>query len=746
MNFLKSTFILLFTAVALTLNAQEIKLDDGWKFKTGDNLSWANPGFDDSNWSNIEINRYWEDQGYKDYDGYAWYRLKVVIPSSLKKNAYLKDSIKLLLGSIDDCDQTFLNGTLIGQNGGVKSIKFEDGNAYNVFRRYAISVSSPSIRWDKENVIAVRVHDHYGNGGIYKGPFSLSMVDVIDFLRFDLERSSFEFSNTQSLTKTVYLTNTNNSLSFSGKLVVNIFDTKKNKSISTKAIDAQIKPNSSFSYSFTVPSIEGYEVRYSYSEGNSGNKLFAFQEVPYILTPKPGNAPRINGAKVFGVRPGNAFLYTIAATGEKPLVYLAKDLPTGLKLDEKTGIISGSITKGGEYKVLVSVENKFGKISRDFTIVVGDKISLTPPMGWNSWNCWGLSVSSDKVKQSADAFANSGLREHGWTYVNIDDGWELTHEPANMTRKMICNEKFPDMKALADYVHSKGLKIGIYSSPGPKTCGGYEGSFTYEAEDAKAFADWNIDYLKYDWCSYSAVVPNPDLNGLKKPYEVMREALNKVNRDIVFSLCQYGMGDVWKWGGEVGGNLWRTTGDIEDTWSSVSGIGFKQDACSPYAKPGNWNDPDMLVVGKVGWGPSLHPSKLTANEQYTHISLWCLLSAPLLIGCDLTQLDDFTRNLLTNDEVIDLDQDPLAKQAVPVVKEKDYQIWVKELEDGSKAVGLFNLSAKPAKITFNFKDASLGNKQSLRDLWRQKDLGVFDQKYETVVPSHGVVLIKLSKQ
>jgi len=206
------------------------------------------------------------------------------------------------------------------------------------------------------------------------------------------------------------------------------------------------------------------------------------------------------------------------------------------------------------------------------------------------------------------------------------------------------------------------------------------------------------------------------------------------------------MGDVWKWGGSVGGQSWRTTGDIEDTWESLKNIGFSQSVAAPYAKPGNWNDPDMLVVGWVGWGPKLHPTRLTASEQYTHISLWALLSAPMLMGCDLTRLDEFTLNLLTNDEVIDIDQDPLGKSAVPVIKTPLYEVWVKEMEDGSKAIGLFNLDNNTMKIAVDWAKAGISGKQTVRDVWRQKDIGSFDKSYETSVLPHGVMLVKVTKE
>jgi alpha-galactosidase len=348
----------------------------------------------------------------------------------------------------------------------------------------------------------------------------------------------------------------------------------------------------------------------------------------------------------------------------------------------------------------------------------------------------------------------SGLINHGWTYINIDDCWEikpnsddpiLMGEPRNSQGMINTNKKFPDMKALSDYIHSKGLKMGIYSSPGPLTCAGFTASYQYEEKDAQQYAEWGIDYLKYDWCSYGRIAKDNNLPELKKPYSVMRAALDKVKRDIVYSLCQYGMGNVWEWGAEVGGNSWRTTGDIVDTWESMSGIGFSQAGHEKYARPGNWNDPDMLVVGKVGWGPMLHPTRLTPNEQYTHISLWCLLSSPLLIGCDMTQLDDFTLNLLTNDEVLEVSQDPLGKQASRVSKEGDLEVWAKAMEDGSKAVGLFNRGLWKSEIKARWSDLGIEGKQKVRDLWRQKDLGTYDKEFSATVPRHGVVLVKIVK-
>lgn len=492
-----------------------------------------------------------------------------------------------------------------------------------------------------------------------------------------------------------------------------------------------------------------------------------------ILSPKPAPTPRINGAKVFGVRPGSPFFFRIAATGSRPMTFSADGLPDGLKLNQETGLITGRLDKAGEFVLMLHAKNALGQTNGKLKIICGSQIGLTPAMGWNSWNCFASAVTAEDIKAAADAMVNSGLIEHGWTYINIDDYWQVHRNSSDPTLqgpqrdaegRILPNPRFPDMKGLVDYVHSRGLKIGIYSSPGPWTCGGCVGSFDHELQDAQQYAEWGFDYLKYDWCSYSpeleadrgntAWTPNSvrNLNSsstheraqLMQPYKLMQEALLQQPRDILYSLCQYGMGNVWEWGAEVGGNSWRTTNDITDSWGSMSGIGFGQAGHEIYAGPGHFNDPDMLVVGKVGWGPQLHDTHLSPNEQYTHISLWCLLASPLLIGCDMTQLDDFTLNLLTNDEVLEVSQDPLGRQAERIMQDGMVEVWAKDMEDGSKAVGLFNRGQEEAPVTVKWSDLGVGSEQSVRDLWRQKDLGQFKGQFEIKVARHDVVLVKIA--
>ena len=736
---MKKLFAVVCLFFSLTAFAQDVNITKGWKFKTGDQPEWSTAAFNDSSWSPIQIGKPWEEQGYANYDGFAWYRLHIIIPSSIKEKAFLKEKLRFDLGKIDDGDDVYLNGSLIGRNAG-KGGDIKQGS-YDVQRAYTLLLTDRRILWDKENVIAVRVWDHGGDGGMYDGKYGISVMDVTDYIVINTNDNNFQFGADKKVSKKIILQSTSDQYDFTGKLRITITDPVSGVVVFKETIGTDFAKNRPFEYTYKtlLPENKSYLAAYNFTEDRSKKEINTTEGIPYILTPAVSALPRINSASVFGIRPGSPFQYKIAATGQKPLQYQATGLPAGLQLNNETGIITGTLTAKGNYKVKLSVKNKTGSSNKDLMIICGDNISLTPALGWNSWNCWGLSVSDEKVKASAKNMFDK-LVDHGWTYINIDDGWE---DKRNEQGEILPNKKFPDMKALADYVHGLGLKIGIYSSPGTLTCGGYAASYQHEEQDAATYAKWGIDYLKYDWCSYGEIAPaKPSLDEYKKPYLVMRDALRKNNRDIVFSMCQYGMGDVWKWGAEVGGNSWRTTGDITDTWGSLSGIGFSQDKCSPYTQPGHFNDPDMLVVGKVGWGPSLHDTRLSPDEQYTHISLWSLLSSPLLIGCDMSQLDDFTLNLLTNDEVLAIDQDALAKPAKKIFDKNNIQVWEKELEDGTKAIGIFNLGELAAKQDIDFASLNLSKKLKLRDVWRQKDIGIYNNSFSASVPSHGVVLLK----
>jgi alpha-galactosidase len=354
-------------------------------------------------------------------------------------------------------------------------------------------------------------------------------------------------------------------------------------------------------------------------------------------------------------------------------------------------------------------------------------LAQTPPMGWNSWNHFGGAVNDQIVRQIADAMVRNGMAAAGYQFVNIDDTWELGRDPGG---NILPNSKFPDMKALADYVHSKGLKLGIYSSPGPVTCGGYEGSYGHEDQDARTFAAWGIDYLKYDWCSATRIYPDADL---RVDYQKMGEALARCGRPIVYSLCEYGRGDVWTWGPKAGASLWRTTDDIQDNWKSMSNIGFNQGALALYAGPGHWNDPDMLEVGNGG---------MTSIEYKTHFSLWCILAAPLMAGNDLRNMSSETLNILTNREVIVVDQDALGKEGHRLLQRNGIEIWAKPLQNGSQAFGIFNRSAELQSVKFSWSDFGLMSPPSaLRDLWQHKSLTPSPSGWEGQIPPHGVTML-----
>ena len=467
------------------------------------------------------------------------------------------------------------------------------------------------------------------------------------------------------------------------------------------------------------------------------------EATPGVAAMRDDARPAIHGPRITGATPGRPFLFRIPATGQAPLRFSATGLPAGLRLDAATGIISGSIAAAGASRVTIGVTGPAGATRRTLTISGAiDGLARTPPMGWNSWNVWGPSVDANKVLAAAESLERSGLTAHGFQYVVIDDTWEGTRDAQGNIRP---NGKFPDMRKLADTLHARGLKLGIYSSPGSKTCEDFAGSLDHEQRDAATYAGWGVDLLKYDWCSYEDLAPGHSLAELQHPYLVMRDALRGVDRDIVYSLCQYGYGDVWKWGAEVGGNLWRSSGDLLDLWSNLQSVGFRQAGREAWTRPGHWNDTDMLVVGSVGWGPNLHPTRLTQNEQMLHVALWALQAAPLFIGADLSQLDPFTLALLTNDEVIDVDQDPLGKAAGRIWQRGRLEVWARPLADGTTAVGLFNRGLAPKTVTVRWTELGLSGAQPVRDLWRRADLGWPFDAFSAVVPRHGVVLVKVGR-
>ncbi|MDE6086632.1 MAG: putative Ig domain-containing protein [Muribaculaceae bacterium] len=494
--------------------------------------------------------------------------------------------------------------------------------------------------------------------------------------------------------------------------------------------------------------------------------LLPLDNSAYILTPEAPKTPRINGARVYGARPGTDFLYRVPCTGNRPMKFTATGLPKGLKIDPATGIITGTVKKAGVYPVDITATNSLGSDSRKLTIKIGDEVALTPPLGWSSWNCWGLLIDENLVKETMQAMLDYDLADYGWSYINIDDGWQGERK-GKLNAIQPNPEKFHDMKALADEIHSHGLKLGIYSAPWVSTYAGFTGSYAANPEgtydwvkpdsakyqqvwpdrwynfknseysfvpnDVAQWNEWGIDYLKYDWTPNQTYYVEEIYNELRShPHDILLGMSNAAH-----------FGDAPYWARYP--NCYRTTGDIRDTWNNMSRIGFNQDKWIPYNVPGHWADADMMVVGVVGWDGELHHSRLTPDEQYTHVSLWSILASPMFLGCDMTQLDDFTLSLLRNNEIIDVHQDELGYQAVPIMRGDSTVVYAKPLYDGSMAVGLFNYSDKEQEMTISPSEFGIRGQQKIRDLWRQKDIWENEAKEKITLPvaSHGAVMLKI---
>jgi alpha-galactosidase len=354
-------------------------------------------------------------------------------------------------------------------------------------------------------------------------------------------------------------------------------------------------------------------------------------------------------------------------------------------------------------------------------------VARTPPMGWNSWNHFGCDVSAQLIKETADAIVASGMRDAGYAYVVIDDCWQVARERSG--RIVADSVRFPGgIRPLADYVHSKGLKFGLYTDAGRQTCQGRPGTYGFEELDARTYAEWGVDYVKEDWCH---------AEGLDAPtqYAKFRDALAKAGRPIVFSICEWGSNRPWLWGPRSG-NLWRTTGDISDRWASMINI---LDLSSQYAlaaRPGAWNDPDMLEVGNDG---------MTEDEYRAHFSLWAIMAAPLMAGNDVRSMNPATRELLIDKEVIAVDQDSLGVQGMLVQEPApDLQIWAKPLADSARAVVLFNRSALRTVVTASWRALGIRGPARVRDLWAHTDLGTFTGRFSAPVPAHGVVMVRIT--
>ncbi|MFT4177085.1 MAG: putative Ig domain-containing protein [Luteolibacter sp.] len=512
-----------------------------------------------------------------------------------------------------------------------------------------------------------------------------------------------------------------------------------------------------------------------------------------ILTPAAPVTPKITGAQIFGVRPGKPVFFRVSATGEKPITFSASGLPEGVTIDPASGWITGRApSQAGDITVQLEAKSAKGTDQRTLTLRVGDTISLTPPMGWNSWYVQSEGVSDQNIRETAEAMAKKGLTDHGWTYLNIDDCWMGLRDPE--TKIIQPNSKFPDMKALATYVNGQGLKLGLYSTPWMSTYAGYVGGsapneagdysefFLPEAErknphqvfgrypngikkglaqigsawfvdrDAKQFAEWGIDYVKYDWKEWTLIegplsfevdtslpVRKTEAN-TKRVYDDFRS----LDRDIVISLSPDHDTEEDSFVPKYS-NLWRLTPDIKAEWGRIIAP-FRIENRLALTKPGHYGDLDMLQIGPLG-KPNraevvFKPSPLTPAEQYFQVTLWSILTQPLLLSCNIPTMDDFDLNLVTNDEVLSVNQDSLCKQAYRVANEqRNWEIWAKDLADGSKAVAFFNLSGEDK--TLSATAAQLGTKGKVRDLWRQKDIGTVSDKLEVQVSSHGAAMFRI---
>jgi alpha-galactosidase len=500
-----------------------------------------------------------------------------------------------------------------------------------------------------------------------------------------------------------------------------------------------------------------------------------------ILTPPAGPAPAINGPEVYGVRPGSPVIYRIPTTGSRPIRFTAKDLPATLRLDQAKGVVTGHApASAGRHVVTLHAENDHGKNERKLTFVVGDKFALTPPMGWNHWYTHYHFITDAKIRAAAETMVASGMADVGYSYVSIDDCWmrlapEYVQQSINKNQKtpstgldldavvgevrdtggrILPNKNFPDMPALTGFIHALGLKAGIYSSPGPRTCQQFEGSYGHEDIDVKTYADWGFDLLKYDWCKYGEVfnaLPRDQQThaARQKPYRLMAPILARQKRDIQLNLCQYGMAEVWKWGAEVG-QSWRVGGDLGHTITKngVYEIARKTINIREHNGPSSWNDPDYLILGK--WVSPFDkasppaPVKLTPNEQYSYMSLWCLMACPLFFSGDMGAIDDFTRGLLCNPELIAINQDVLGRCAAPVRMDDGVWILKKELADGSIAIGLFDIANQgDQEISVTLAELGINQPCRMRDLWRRKDAGTVGDKLTVRVGSRGCAVLRL---
>ena len=460
--------------------------------------------------------------------------------------------------------------------------------------------------------------------------------------------------------------------------------------------------------------------------------------------------PRVNPPYVVGSYPGTEFIFAIPTSGERPMTWVAEGLPEGLALDAKTGIIRGVVKDAGEYKIKIIAENKQGSWVSELKIKVGKELALTPVMGWNSWNTFGENLTEDLIIETAEAMIANGMRDLGYNYINIDDLWQLKERGAD-GHIVIDSTKFPrGIKYVADYLHDRGFRLGIYSDASRYTCAGVCGSYGFEEIDARDFAEWGVDLLKYDYCGAPA-----SRDTAIARYRRMGEALRITDRSIVYSICEWGRRKPWEWAREVGGHYWRTTEDIRDAWDlRESGTGLKgimdiidvNGQLADYAFPGAWNDPDMLVVGLFGKSSNINSGGIkygcTLNEYRTHMSMWCMMASPLLCGNDVRNMPDSVLKVLTNPEIIAINQDALGLQGKMMRKEGNGEVWMKLLDGGRIALAVMNRGEEPEEVVIPFDLLGFPMKAFVRDVWSHRNLGELEQLRLTLNP-HVTAVFKL---
>ena len=485
---------------------------------------------------------------------------------------------------------------------------------------------------------------------------------------------------------------------------------------------------------------------------------------------------RINYPRIFGVRPASPFLFRVPVSGTRPFKVTALGLPAGLNLDPASGIVTGVITSliKQSYLVTFTAANVAGSSTQVIRFVVGDRICLTPPMGWNSWYVWSESVSEAHFRGAAEAFERNGLPGHGWSYINLDDCWQGERAGADQGRALQANAKFPDMRGAVEQIHAYGLKAGIYTVPMIGSYAGFRGSSCANAEgvyegldpekrlqpeqifgrhpgfrkfgantvgahwffaaDMAQIASWGFDFIKVDW--HPNDVPTT---------ERISQGVRAQKRDIVLSLSNSASFEHAADYANLA-ELWRTTGDIHDAWESIAKIGFAQKNWAPFAGPGHWNDADMLQIGRTNTANQLNansrPTRLTREEQLTQFSLWCLNASPLIISCDLTRLDGFTLAMLSNDEVIAVDQDPLGKPATELPAIGALRLFVKEMEDGSRVIGIVNTGTERCDTVVPWATIGQATPCELRDLWAHQTLAPAAGGLEATLPPHGCLLLR----